>query len=243
VLQEGAKPHHLDSKRLRALLGPQKFTKARKESLNQIGIVAGLAVMESGGDVLLTEAAAMPGKGKLIITGHLGEVMQESAQAAMSYVRTRARRFGVDEKFLEHSDIHIHVPEGAIPKDGPSAGVALVTAMLSALARIPVRSDVAMTGEITLRGRVLSVGGVKEKVLAAHRAGIRSVCIPKSNRKTLKELPDDVRKSMKFYPVEYVDEVLRVALLAEPDTARFKPLDARGLLVSMETQESSPVPN
>jgi len=184
-------------------------------------------------NVLLTEAAVMPGKGKLIITGHLGEVMQESAQAAMTYVRTRARRFGVDEKFLEHLDIHVHVPEGAIPKDGPSAGVALVTAMLSALARIPVRSDVAMTGEVTLRGRVLSVGGVKEKILAAHRAGIRRVCIPRSNRKALEELPNYVRKSMKFYPVEYVDEVLRVALLPEPKAARIQPMDAQGLLASM----------
>jgi len=237
VLQEGMKSHQLDSKRLCELLGPRKFSKSRKERLNQIGIVAGLAVMESGGDVLLTEAAVMPGKGKLIITGHLGEVMQESAQAAMSYVRTRARRFGIDEKFLEHSDIHVHVPEGAIPKDGPSAGVALVTAMLSALARIPVRSNVAMTGEVTLRGRVLSVGGVKEKILAARRAGIRRVCIPKSNRKTLKELPEDVRKSMKFYPVEYVDEVLQVALVLEQNAAKFKPMDARGLWASMDTPE------
>ncbi|MCL2626119.1 MAG: endopeptidase La [Cystobacterineae bacterium] len=235
VLQEGVQPHRLGSKRLCELLGPQKFTKARRESLNQIGIVAGLAVMESGGDVLLTEAAVMPGKGKLIITGHLGEVMQESAQAAMTYVRTRTRRFGIDEKFLEHSDIHVHVPEGAIPKDGPSAGVALVTAMLSALARIPVRSDVAMTGEITLRGRVLAVGGVKEKILAAHRAGIRCVCIPKSNRKTLEELPSYVRRGMKFYPVEYVDEVLQVALVLAENTARFEPMDARGL--------QAPIPN
>jgi len=233
VLREGAKPQQLGKKRLCELLGPQKFMRSRKESLNQIGIVAGLGVMESGGDVLLTEAAVMPGKGKLIITGHLGEVMQESAQAAMTYVRTRARRFGVDEKFLEHSDIHVHVPEGAIPKDGPSAGVALVTAMLSALARIPVRNDLAMTGEVTLRGRVLSVGGVKEKILAAHRAGIRCVCIPRSNRKALEELPNYVRKSMKFYPVEYVDEVLRVALLPEQKTARIKPMDAQGLLASV----------
>ncbi|MCL2012655.1 MAG: endopeptidase La [Cystobacterineae bacterium] len=240
VLQEGTKPHQLGSKRLRELLGPQKFSKIRRESLNQIGIVAGLAVMESGGDVLLTEAATMPGKGKLIITGHLGEVMQESAQAAMTYVRARARRFGMDEKFLEHADMHIHVPEGAIPKDGPSAGVTLVTAMLSALTRIPVRSDLAMTGEITLRGRVLSVGGVKEKILAAHRAGIRLVCIPKSNRKALEELPHYVRKSMKFYPVEYVDEVLRVALVSEKNVARFEPMDARGLWASMEARELSP---
>ena len=243
VLQEGAKPQQLGSKRLRELLGPQKFMRSRKESLNQIGIVAGLGVMESGGDVLLTEAAVMPGKGKLIITGHLGEVMQESAQAAMTYVRTRARRFGVDEKFLEHSDIHVHVPEGSIPKDGPSAGVALVTAMLSALARIPVRSDVAMTGEVTLRGRVLAVGGVKEKILAAHRAGIRCVCIPKSNRKALDELPNYVRESMKFYSVEYVDEVLQVALLPERKSARFKPMDARGLLASMDAQPAASAPH
>jgi ATP-dependent Lon protease len=160
----------------------------------------------------------MPGKGKLIITGKLGEVMQESAQAALSFVRSRAKRFGIDEKFAETLDIHVHVPEGAIPKDGPSAGVTIVTAIVSALTRIPVRRDVAMTGEVTLRGRVLPIGGLKEKVLAAHRAGMKTVLFPEENRKDLREIPRKVRDSLRLVPCEFVDEVLREALLLEkPD--------------------------
>jgi len=177
-----------------------------------------------GGELLTTEATVMPGKGKLIITGKLGEVMQESAQAALSYVRARAERFGIDRKFSETCDIHVHLPEGAIPKDGPSAGVTMATALVSALAKIPVRREVAMTGEITLRGRVLPIGGLKEKALAAHRAGIKTVLIPKENRKDLREIPKKIRAAIRIVPVEFVDEVLREALVLEkPDEFLKKP--------------------
>jgi ATP-dependent Lon protease len=160
----------------------------------------------------------MPGKGKLTITGKLGEVMQESAQAAMSYVRSRAELLGLDKRFLENVDIHVHVPEGAIPKDGPSAGVTMATTLVSALCRIPVRKDVAMTGEITLRGRVLPIGGLKEKVLAAHRGGIKKVLIPKENEKDIREIPKKVREKLQIVCVDHADEVLREALVLErPD--------------------------
>jgi ATP-dependent Lon protease len=162
----------------------------------------------------------MPGKGKLLITGRLGEVMQESAQAAMSYVRSRAEALGLDREFYQRIDIHVHFPEGAIPKDGPSAGITMATALVSALLRIAVRRDVAMTGEITLRGRVLPIGGLKDKILAAHRADIFTVIIPKENRKDLKDIPKQVLKVMKIHAVDHVDEVLRLAL-ALPDPERF----------------------
>ena len=161
----------------------------------------------------------MPGKGKLIITGKLGEVMQESAQAAMSYVRSRAERFGIDKNFNEKLDVHIHVPEGAIPKDGPSAGITMTTALISSLARIPVRRDLAMTGEITLRGRVLPIGGLKEKAMAAHRGGIRTILIPSENKKDIREIPKKVREELRIIPVEHMDEVLKLALVLEnPET-------------------------
>jgi len=192
-----------------------------------VGIVTGLAWTEMGGELLTTEATVMPGKGKLIITGKLGEVMQESAQAALSYVRSRADRFGIDRKFSETNDIHIHLPEGAIPKDGPSAGVTMCTSLVSALTRIPVRHEVAMTGEITLRGRVLPIGGLKEKVLAAHRAGLKTVLIPKDNRKDLREIPRRVREKLRIVTVEFMDEVLREALVLEKPEDFFRaPLSA-----------------
>ncbi|MHB8873258.1 MAG: endopeptidase La [Myxococcaceae bacterium] len=218
VLKNGKRDIVVDRKQAKKYLGIPKYRHGTKETEDQVGIVTGLAVMDSGGDTLTTEAAVMPGKGKLIITGKLGEVMQESAQAAMSYVRARAERFGIDKKFAETLDIHLHVPEGAIPKDGPSAGVTLATALVSALTRIPVRRDVAMTGEITLRGRVLPIGGLKEKCLAAHRAGMKTVLFPEENRKDLREIPKRIRKALRLVPVEFVDDVLREALLLEhPD--------------------------
>jgi ATP-dependent Lon protease len=169
----------------------------------------------------------MPGKGKLMITGKLGEVMQESAQAAMSYVRSRAEPLGLDKRFLENVDIHVHVPEGAIPKDGPSAGITMATTLVSALCRIPVRKDVAMTGEITLRGRVLPIGGLKEKVLAAHRGGIKKVLIPKENAKDIREIPKKVRALLQIVCVESADEVLREALVIErPEEFLKKPVAA-----------------
>jgi ATP-dependent Lon protease len=207
------------SKKLLKFLGPPKHRYGVAETENQIGLCTGLAWTELGGELLTTEVTAMPGKGKLIITGKLGEVMQESAQAAMSYVRSRAERFGIDKKFNETIDLHIHVPEGAIPKDGPSAGITMATALVSALTKIPVRKDLAMTGEITLRGRVLPIGGLKEKAMAAHRGGIRTILIPAENVKDLREIPKKVRAELNIVPVEHMDEVLPRALLLEnPET-------------------------
>jgi ATP-dependent Lon protease len=165
-----------------------------------------------GGELLQTEVAVTPGKGKLVVTGRLGEVMQESANAAMSYVRSRAKQLGLVPDFYSKVDIHIHVPEGATPKDGPSAGITIATAIASALTRVPVRSNVAMTGEITLRGRVLPIGGLKEKMIAAHRGGIDTVVIPKENEKDLKEIPPHIVRGLKLVPVEHMDEVLGAAL-------------------------------
>jgi ATP-dependent Lon protease len=222
VIKNGKRSIEVDRRLVMKYLGTPKFRYGMKEREDQVGIVTGLAWTEMGGEILTTEATVMPGKGKLIITGKLGEVMQESAQAAMSYVRARAEKFGLDPKFSETTDIHVHLPEGAIPKDGPSAGVTMATALVSALARIPVRRDVAMTGEITLRGRVLPIGGLKEKCLAAHRAGITTVLIPKDNKKDLRDIPKKIRHALRIVPVEYVDEVLREALVLERPEEFFK---------------------
>jgi ATP-dependent Lon protease len=200
-------------------LGVPRFRPTEAEQRNEIGIATGLAWTEVGGEILVTEATIMPGKGHLTLTGKLGDVMQESAQAAMSYVRSKAEEFGIPKDFHRHSDVHIHVPEGAIPKDGPSAGITLATALVSTLARIPSRRDVAMTGEITLRGKVLPIGGVKEKVLAAHRAGLKNIILPKDNEKDLAEIPKNVLDILNIYLVETMDEVLKIAL-AEPLPAR-----------------------
>ena len=196
-------------------LGPHKFRSGKAEEKDEIGLCNGLAVTMHGGDILPSEVTVMPGKGKLVLTGKLGDVMQESAQAAMSYIRSRADSLGLDREFYAKVDTHIHFPEGAIPKDGPSAGVTMGTALASALLRIPVRKDVAMTGEITLRGRVLPIGGLKDKVLAAHRADIFTVIIPKENQKDLKDIPKKVLKVMKIIAVDHMDEVLRAALKLE----------------------------
>ena len=185
-------------------------------SASAIFRTSSIAWTEVGGELLQTEASVVSGKGKLILTGKLGDVMQESAQAAMSYVRTRAERFGLDKKFLEHVDIHIHVAEGAVPKDGPSAGVTMATAMVSALTRVPVRKDVAMTGEITLRGKVLPIGGLKEKILAAHRSGLKTIVVPRENEKDLADIPKNVLDSLNVYMVESMDEVLKIALVEQP---------------------------
>jgi ATP-dependent Lon protease len=199
-------------------LGIPKFRNSRREDVAEIGMATGLAWTQVGGEILQIEATTMPGKGKLMITGKLGDVMKESAQAAMSYVRSRATSWGLPPDFHDPIDIHIHVPEGAMPKDGPSAGITIASALVSVLTKIPVRHDLAMTGEITLRGRVLPIGGLKEKALAAHRAGIRQIIIPKENEKDLEEIPKSIAKAVKFYPVSHVDEVLRYALeLSDPD--------------------------
>jgi ATP-dependent Lon protease len=193
-------------------LGVIKYREIWTEKKNEVGLSIGLAWTEVGGQVLGTEATLMEGKGRLTLTGKLGDVMQESAQAAMSYVRSRSGRFGLPKDFYRHLDIHVHVPEGAIPKDGPSAGITIATAIVSALTRIPVRCDVAMTGEITLRGKVLPIGGVKEKVLAAHRMGMRTVILPKDNEKDLADIPPEVQASVAIKFVEIMDEVLQFAL-------------------------------
>ena len=193
-------------------LGIQKYRPTMAEKENEIGIATGLAWTEAGGELLFTESTLMPGKGRLTLTGKLGDVMQESAQAAMSYVRAKAEEFGIPKEFNKETDIHVHVPEGAIPKDGPSAGITITTALVSALTRIPTRSDVAMTGEITLRGKVLPIGGLKEKVLAAHRANLKTIILPKDNEKDLADIPDTVLKSLDFCMVDTMDEVLKIAL-------------------------------
>ena len=200
-------------------LGVPKYRFGRSEEKDEIGLTTGLAWTEFGGELLLTEVVILPGRGKLIITGKLGEVMQESAQAAMSYVRSRAAELGLPLDFYRRVDIHIHIPEGAIPKDGPSAGITLATTIVSALLKIPVHRDVAMTGEITLRGRVLPIGGLKEKIIAAHRGQIKTVLIPKDNEKDLKDIPARILKAVEVVPVEHMDEVLlRALVLEEPET-------------------------
>ena len=202
---------------LRELLGPRKNTYGVMEELDEIGAATGLVYTESGGDVIAIEVSPMKGKdGRLILTGQLGDVMKESAQAAMSYVRSRAEMLGLAPDFNEHLEIHVHVPAGAVPKDGPSAGITLATALASALTGRPVRKDLAMTGEITLRGRVLPIGGLKEKVLAAHRAGIRTIILPLENEKDLEDLPANIRAEMTFHPVSHADAVLPLALLDKP---------------------------
>jgi ATP-dependent Lon protease len=196
-------------------LGVPRFRPTLAEEKNEIGVATGLAWTEVGGEILVTEATLMSGKGRLTLTGKLGDVMQESAQAAMSYVRAKADEFGLAKNFNRTTDVHVHIPEGAIPKDGPSAGITLATVLVSALARVPVRKDVAMTGEITLRGKVLPIGGVKEKVLAAHRAGVTNIILPKDNEKDLAEIPKNVLDALNVYMVETMDEVLKIAL-AQP---------------------------
>jgi len=204
------------SKNLDKYLGVQRFTFGIAEKENQIGQVTGLAWTEVGGELLTVEAAAVPGKGKALSTGKLGDVMQESVKAAMTVVRRRAARLGITKDFHEKWDLHVHVPEGATPKDGPSAGIAMTTAMVSVFTGIPVRSDVAMTGEITLRGEVLGIGGLKEKLLAAHRGGIKSVLIPEENVKDLQEIPDNVKNRLEIVPVKWIDQVLDLALQSKP---------------------------
>jgi ATP-dependent Lon protease len=201
------------------LLGPQKFREQQTDKKNEVGATVGLAWTEVGGSILTTEAAIMEGRGRLTTTGKLGDVMQESAQAAMSYIRSRSHVMGLPRDFYRHIDIHLHVPEGAIPKDGPSAGITIATSICSALTSIPVRADLAMTGEITVRGRVLPIGGLKEKILAAHRQGIREVVLPADNEKDLPDIPENVRAEMKLHFVNSMDEVLKVALEREIEMA------------------------
>jgi ATP-dependent Lon protease len=201
-------------------LGPAKIPREVEVQGPQIGVVTGLAWTEMGGETLPIEVNTMPGKGKLQLTGQLGEVMKESAQAAFSYIRSHASQFGIKADFQDNFDIHIHIPEGATPKDGPSAGVALAVALISAMSKRPVRASLAMTGEITLRGNVLVIGGLKEKVLAALRAGIKTVLYPRANEKDLIEIPDYVHKNLEMIPVGHLDEVLKIAFKDKTKTTR-----------------------
>jgi ATP-dependent Lon protease len=203
----------LNARNLGKYAGVQKYRFGEAESKDLIGVVTGLAWTEVGGELLTVEAILIPGKGKMSVTGKLGDVMQESVQAANAFVRARAVSYGIAPPLFEKRDIHVHVPEGAVPKDGPSAGVAMITSMVSVLTGIPVRKDVAMTGEITLRGRVLPIGGLKEKLLAALRGGIKTVVIPRDNEKDLAEIPENVKKGLHIIPATTVDEVLHHALI------------------------------
>ncbi|WP_368993321.1 endopeptidase La [Caldifermentibacillus hisashii] len=203
------------NKNIEEFLGKKIFHYGQAEKEDQVGVATGLAYTAFGGDTLQIEVSLAPGKGKLVLTGKLGDVMKESAQAAFSYVRSSAEKFGIDPMFHEKYDIHIHVPEGAVPKDGPSAGVTITTALVSALTGKPVRREVGMTGEVTLRGRVLAIGGLKEKTLSAHRAGLTTIILPKDNERDLDDIPESVREELTFIPVTYVDEVLKNAIVGE----------------------------
>jgi ATP-dependent Lon protease len=202
----------INTENLPKFLGQPKFRYGKSEELDQVGLATGLAWTDKGGELLVIETTILPGRGRLQITGKLGEVMQESARAALSYVRSRASMFGLPRYFYDKIDIHVHVPEGAIPKDGPSAGITMATSMVSALTGIPIDKQIAMTGEITLRGNVLPIGGLKEKALAAHRGGIKRVLLPKENENDIEEIPATVRNELELIPVSHVDEVLFEAL-------------------------------
>jgi ATP-dependent Lon protease len=216
VVVEGAETYeNITAEKVTEFLGVPRYRPSVAEEQNEIGVATGLAWTEVGGEILVIECTLMPGRGRLMLTGKLGDVMQESAQAAMSYVRSKETEFRIPKNFNRTTDVHIHIPEGAIPKDGPSAGITLATSLVSALGRIPIRKDVAMTGEITLRGKVLPIGGVKEKILAAHRSGLKTIIIPRENEKDLADIPKNVLDTLNVYMVESMDEVLKIAL-AEP---------------------------
>jgi ATP-dependent Lon protease len=217
-------------------LGVKKFSYGVADEEDRVGQVTGLAWTQVGGELLSIECSTVPGKGKVVRTGSLGDVMLESIQAAMTVVRGRASGFYIEDDFHEKHDIHVHVPEGATPKDGPSAGIAMCTAMVSSFTGIPVRADVAMTGEITLRGQVLAIGGLKEKLLAAHRGGIKLVIIPQENEKDLKEIPDNIKADLEIVPVKWIDEVLERALAYSPDSEQHK----EKLLEKQEKKGSNP---
>lgn len=203
-------------RKLAKLLGPQKFTPLFAEKKNEVGMSTGLAVTATGGEILFIEVSLMPGKGKLTLTGQLGDVMKESAKAAFTWSKAHWDDLGLKEDFGKKIDVHIHVPEGAVPKDGPSAGIAMATALVSALTGVPVKKDAGMTGEVTLRGRVLEIGGVKEKVLAGHRAGLKKIVLPKDNKKNMEDVPNHVKEDIEFVFADQLEEVLVEAMTKWP---------------------------
>jgi len=231
-----AKSITVEAKTVADYLGVPKFRYGEVEDQDQVGVVTGLAWTDVGGELLTIEAAMMPGKGKMIVTGNLRDVMKESISAAASYVRMRAVAFGIEPPRFDKKDIHVHVPEGATPKDGPSAGVAMVSAIVSVMTGIPVRRDVAMTGEITLRGRVLPIGGLKEKLLAASRGGMKTVLIPEENAKDLVEISDSIKKGLDIVPVSRMDEVLARALTRKPEPIEWDEEKAKPTETSVTTE-------
>ena len=229
IVSKEAKKITVSSKNIEEFLGVKKFRFGQTDTEDQVGVVTGLAWTSVGGDILTIESVSMPGKGKMTVTGNLKDVMKESISAANSYVQARAPELGINPKVFRSTDIHVHVPEGATPKDGPSAGVGMITAMVSVLTGIPVRKEIAMTGEITLRGRVLPIGGLKEKLLAALRGGVTTVLIPQDNAKDLADVPDNVKNALKIIPVSSVDEVLKHALTKQPKKIEWTATDEAAL--------------
>ncbi len=242
VKDEGNGRYRVTAQSIPKYLGPERFKQDQIEEKDQVGMVTGLAWTQVGGELLIVETLTMPGKGNVTVTGKLGDVMKESAQAAVSYVRSRAANLLIDEKFYKQLDLHIHIPEGAIPKDGPSAGIAMCTSIVSALTKHPVHRDIAMTGEITLRGRVLPIGGLKEKVIAAHRGGIKKILIPKENEKDLKDIPKTIARDLELVTVEHMDEVLTHALIVGEGERLFQEVDMSLAMVEDKAEGSPPPP-
>ena len=240
-LDKPAKKINVSAKNLDKYLGVYRYDYGVAAKENQVGQVTGLAWTSVGGELLTIEAVMLPGKGKTITTGKLGDVMQESVQAAMSVVRSRAKRLGIADDFYEKKDIHIHLPEGATPKDGPSAGIGLTTALVSVLTGIPARADVAMTGEITLRGEVLPIGGLKEKLLAAHRGGIKTVLIPEANVKDLVDIPENIKNFLQIHPVKWIDQVLDLALETLPQPLEDKAVEVAAVVTDVVVDVNAPV--
>jgi ATP-dependent Lon protease len=238
IMKSKKKSVKVTAENISDFLGVPKFRFGSAETEDQVGVVTGLAWTEVGGELLTVESVMMPGKGRMTVTGNLRDVMKESISAAASYVRSRALDYGVEPPMFDKRDIHVHVPEGATPKDGPSAGIAMTTAIVSVITGIPIRADIAMTGEVTLRGRVLPIGGLKEKLLAALRGGIKTVLIPEENAKDLADIPDNVKNGMEIIPVKHVSEVLKHALVRQPIPIEWtEPVSAPTPLI-----EEEPVP-
>jgi ATP-dependent Lon protease len=238
ILVDDKKQVRITKRNLDKFAGVRRFRYGEAETEDMVGVSTGLAWTEVGGELLTIESVMLPGKGRITMTGKLGDVMQESVQAAKSFVRSRAAELGIKPPTFERTDIHVHVPEGATPKDGPSAGVAMATSIVSVLTKIPVRRDVAMTGEITLRGRVLAIGGLKEKLLAALRGGLKTVLIPQENEKDLADIPDNVKKGMRIVPVASIDQVLTEALVRQPEAIEWVEVEPEALAATESAKDA-----